>query len=219
MAPRHALRNAPAFLATALVSAALWIPAGASTPGGSEAAFGPLAGPAAVLDEPACTPVDRMPVSGRASPYDSVHVTLAGGIIKICYGSPALRGRTMLGGGEVPFGQLWRFGANEPTTLHTSVPLSVGGVRFPPGSVTLYAIPGADEWEIFISRSTTHWGLRITPEVRAQEIGSFRVVPEVLDEPVESMTFRFEDPGTRSAALVMEWQTTRLAIPVTVTGG
>jgi hypothetical protein len=213
MESRGVERSASAAPAATLVLATLWILAGAVLPAASPAGTLPMG------DGPACAPVDRLPVSGRASPYDSVHVALAGGVIKLCYGSPALRGRTMLGGGEVPFGRLWRFGANEPTTLHSSVPLSVGGVQVPPGSVALYAIPGADRWEIFITRSTTHWGLQITPEVRALEIGSFHLIPEDLDEPVESLTFRFEDAGTRSAALVMEWQTTRLAIPVTVTGG
>jgi len=213
MESRGVERSASAAPVAILVLASTWILAGTVLPGTSPAGTGPTG------DVPACAPVDRMPVASRASPYDSVHVALAGGVIKLCYGSPALRGRTMLGGTEVPFGRLWRFGANEPTTLHSSVPLSVGGIPVPPGSVALYAIPGTDRWEIFITRSTTHWGLQITPEVRAQEIGSFHVVPEELDEPRESMTFRFEDPGTRSAALVMEWQTTRLAIPVTVTGG
>jgi len=213
MDSRRVHRSASTAPATALVLATMWILSGASLPGASPSAAGP------VSDGPSCAPVDRMPLAGRASPYDSVQVELAGGAIKLCYGSPALRGRTMLGGSEVPFGRLWRFGANEPTTLHSTVPLSVGGVRVPPGSVVLYAIPDADRWEIFITRSITHWGLQITPEVRAQEIGSFHVDPENLDEPLESLTFRFEDAGTRSAALVMEWQTTRLAIPVTVTGG
>jgi len=213
MESRGVARSASGAPTATVILAAMWILVGAALPGESPAGVAPPG------DDPACAPVDRMPVAGRASPYDSVHVALAGGVIKLCYGSPALRGRTMLGGGEVPFGRLWRFGANEPTTLHSSVPLSVGGVQVPPGSVALYAIPDADRWEIFITRSTTHWGLRITPEVRAEEIGSFHVVPEELDEPLESLTFRFEDPGTRSAALIMEWQTTRLAIPVTVTGG
>jgi hypothetical protein len=176
-----------------------------------------LAAVPAPADDPACAPVERMPVEGRASPLDSAQVALGGGMVKICYGSPSLRGRTMLGGEAVPYGQLWRFGANEPTTLHTTVPLSVGGVRVPEGSVALYAIPGAGHWEIFITASTGHWGLQITPEVRAQELGSFHVDTQTLESPVESMVLRFEDAGTRGATLVFEWQTTRFSIPVTAT--
>jgi hypothetical protein len=170
-------------------------------------------------DDPVCQPSPRMAVEGRASPYDSASVALGDGMVKVCYGAPALRGRVMIGGEAVPFGQMWRFGANEPTTLHTSIPLSVGGVAVPAGSVALYALPGEGHWEIFVTRSTEHWGLQITPEVRAQEIGSMHVVPASLEEEVESMVFRFEDAGSRSATLVMEWQNTRLEIPVTATGG
>jgi hypothetical protein len=180
---------------------------------------GPTAAQAApVSDDPVCTPSDRMALEGRASPYDSASVALADGMVKVCYGRPSLRGRTMIGGEAVPFGALWRFGANEPTILHTSVPLSLGGVTIPAGSVALYAIPGESHWEIFVTRSTTHWGLQINEAVRAQEIGSLHVMPETLEAPVETMVFRFEDAGTRSATLVMEWQNTRLEMPVTATG-
>jgi hypothetical protein len=180
------------------------------------------AAPAALAlaaDDPVCQPSPRMALEGRASPYDSASVALGDGMVKICYGSPALRDRVMIGGEAVPYGQIWRLGANEPTTLHASVPLSVGGVAVPAGSVALYAVPDEAHWEIFVTRSVDHWGVQITPEVRAQEIGSMHVMPATLEEEVESMVFRFEDAGSRSATLVMEWQNTRLEIPVTATGG
>lgn len=173
------------------------------------------ASPAAV---PTCHFEARMALDGRASPLDSAMVSLGGGTVKVCYGSPRLRGRTMIGGDAVPFGQLWRFGANEATVLHTTVPLSVGGIDVPAGSVSLYAIPGADHWELFLSASTDHWGLRITQEVREQELGSFRVEPVALDAQVEAMTLRFEEEGTRGAVLAFEWQNVRLAIPVVAAG-
>jgi hypothetical protein len=200
-------RLLPPSLLSLVALGALWM-----APGLPELAAVP-----APVDDPACAPVERMPLEGRASPYDSAQVALADGMVKICYGSPSLRGRTMIGGEAVPYGQLWRFGANEPTTLHSSVPLSVGGIQVPEGSVALYAVPGADHWEIFITASIDHWGLQITPEVRAQELGSLHVDAEELASPVESLVFRFEDAGTRGATLVFEWQTTRLSIPVTAT--
>ena len=207
MALPNVTRPLPTALFSLVALGALWM-----APGLPELAAVP-----APANDPACTPVERMPLEGRASPYDSAQVALAGGVVKICYGSPSLRGRTMIGGEAVPYGQLWRFGANEPTTLHTSVPLSVGGIPVPAGSVALYAIPGAGHWEIFITASTDHWGLQITPEVRAQELGSIHVDAETLESPVESMVLRFDDAGTRGATLVFEWQTTRLSIPVTAT--
>jgi hypothetical protein len=202
---RTPLALLPAGLALAL-GAALLLP------------HAPTQAHAAVVIEPACEPVDRMPLEGRPSPFDSTQVALADGMVKVCYGSPALRGRVMIGGEAVPYGQPWRFGANEPTTLHTSVPLSVGGVSVPAGSVTLYAIPAEGHWEIVVNSSVDRWGIPINADVRAHDVGSFHVEPSVLAEAVESLVFRFEDAGSRSATLVMEWQNTRVEIPVTATG-
>lgn len=170
------------------------------------------------VQEPECVVSDNMAVEGRASPLDSASVALADGVVKVCFGSPAARGRTMLGGEFVPFGELWRTGANEPTMVHTTVPLSIAGVQLAPGSYSLYTVPGEDEWEVFLSLSIDHWGLQITPEVREMEVGSATIEPAQSAEPVESMVFRFEDAGTRGATLVLEWENTRLEIPVTATG-
>jgi hypothetical protein len=166
-----------------------------------------------------CAVSANMALEGRASPLDSAMVTLAEGEVKLCYGSPSARGRTMIGGDEVPFGELWRTGANEATVLHTTIPLSVAGVQLDAGSYSIYTVPGVPEWVVYISSSTDHWGLQITDEVRAMEVGSATLEPEEMEEHVESLTFTFEDAGSRSAELVMEWEHTRLRIPVTATGG
>ncbi len=210
--PTPPARALPALLLLPVLAAAVFLAAPAAPVPAHAAA-------PALADDPVCEPSPRMALEGRASPFDSASVALAGGAVKVCYGAPSLRGRTMLGGEDVPFGRIWRFGANEPTILHTTIPLSVGGVAVPAGSVALYATPDEGHWEVFVTRSTEHWGIQITPEVRAQEIGSFHVEPRTLDAPVERLVFRFEEAGTRSATLVMEWQTTRIEIPVTATGG
>src|SRR5215210_596339 len=68
---------------------------------------------------------DNVPVKGRKSPLDSLTFTVAKQPVKVCYGRPSSRGRTMLGGSAVPYGKLWRTGANEPTVLFTPVALMV----------------------------------------------------------------------------------------------
>ena len=88
-----------------------------------------------------CEPSPEMPLQGRASPYDSATVAVAGTALKVCYGRPSSRGRTMIGGEHVPYGELWRTGANEPTTIHTPIPVSIAGVDLEPGSYSLYTIP------------------------------------------------------------------------------
>jgi hypothetical protein len=120
----------------------------------------------------------------------------------------------MIGGEAVPFGELWRLGANEPTLLFTPAPILLGDVRIPAGPVALYAIPGAEAWEIFVSTSTAHWGNMINDEVRAQELGSFTVAASRLDTEVERLTFAFEDRGDGAYPLVMTWQDVRLELPL-----
>ena len=164
----------------------------------------------------ACAPMtENMALEGRASPYDSTLITIEGQAAKICYGRPSARGRTMIGGEAVPFGQLWRTGANEPTTLHLPVAASVAGVELEPGSYSLYTIPGLEQWVVIVNRSTSQWGheRRYTAEVRAQEVGRGMVPAMALGEHVETFTIRSE-PTDAGASLILDWENTRVVIPV-----
>lgn len=166
------------------------------------------------LQEPACEPSDQMPLEGRTSPYDSVAVQVGEAHVKVCYGRPAARGRTMIGGEAVPFGDLWRTGANEPTTLHTTGSIRVAGVPLEPGSYSLYTRPGEEEWEVFLNRSVERWGIPITDEVREEEVGSGSVSRERPDEHVETLTLRVSDVSDEGANLVVEWEDFRITLPI-----
>jgi hypothetical protein len=166
------------------------------------------------LATPSCQPSPEMPLDGRASPYDSATIQVGDGAAKICYGRPSLRGREMIGGEAVPYGELWRTGANEPTTLHVNVPVRVAGLAVEPGSYSLYTIPQAGlEWTVIVNRSTSQWGheSRYTPEVEAQEVGRAQVPVEAMEERVEQFTIR---PADRREGALMEWQNTRVFIPI-----
>lgn len=167
-----------------------------------------------VLAAPACDPSDRMPVEGRTSPYDSATVALGEGVAKICYGRPALKGRTMIGGDAVPYDTLWRTGANEPTTIHLNVPATIAGIPVDPGSYSLYTVPHAgDTWTLIVNRSTSQWGHEstYTEEVRAQEVGRADVRTQTIDQRIELLTIRTLDDGSGAA---LEWQNTRVYIPI-----
>lgn len=180
-----------------------------------------------VAAELACEPSERMDVVGRTSPYDSVTIDVGEGTAKVCYGRPALKGRTMIGGDAVPFDTLWRTGANEPTTIHLSVPARIAGLDVEPGSYSLYTIPReGTEWTLIVNRSTSQWGHEstYTDEVRAQEVGRVDVRAEAIESPVEQLTIRpveegeSEDEeigGAGAQGLLLEWQNTRLHIPIT----
>jgi hypothetical protein len=165
------------------------------------------------LQDPACVP-SGMPLEGRASPYDSASVALGEGTIKICYGRPSARGRTMIGGDDVPFGEPWRTGANEPTVLHTTVPIRVAGISLEPGSYSLYTRPGRDEWQLFVNRSTDRWGIPIDAEVRAQDVDSAILPRERPPEHVETLTIRFGSETDGAVPMVLEWEEFRVTVPI-----
>ena len=184
-------------------------------------ATGLLAGaplPAPAVADTACVVQNpqRMPAQGRPSPLDSVTFAVVGKPVKVCYGRPSLRGRAMIGGDAVPFGKLWRTGANEPTIFYTPVSLDIAGVAVTPGLYSLYTVPGKTEWEIIVNRATSQWGHegRYTDEVKQQEVGRGKAKVEPLKQPVETFTIRAE-PGTGGAqTLLLEWEKTRVRIPV-----
>jgi hypothetical protein len=149
----------------------------------------------------------------RTSPLTQAMVSLGGQTGKLCYGSPAARGRTVMGE-LVPFGQPWRMGADEATALHLPFPASVGDIPLEAGSYSLYAIPGPEEWEIVVNRRAERWGVPINEGVREADMGSFKVPAHSVDTMVERLTFRWEIADEGSGKLVMEWESTRIEIPV-----
>lgn len=161
-----------------------------------------------------CRPSPNMPVEGRQSPYDSVVVSVNGQALQICYGRPFARGRTVFGG-LVPYGELWRTGANEPTILHLPFDAEIAGLRVPAGSWSIYTVPEEGDWELIINRSTSQWGHpdSYTAEVAAQELGRARIRTERMDLPVEQFTIRSE-PTSSGTDILLEWERTRARIPV-----
>jgi hypothetical protein len=187
---------------------------GACAPESPDAGMNDSATGDPTLAAPTCQPSEGMPLEGRASPYDSATITVGDGAAKICYGRPSLRGREMIGGEAVPYGELWRTGANEPTIVHINVPARIADIHVEPGSYSLYTIPQAGlEWTLIVNRSISQWGheSRYTEEVAAQEVGRAQVRAEALDDRVEQLTIR---PAERQEGAVLEWQNTRVLIPI-----
>jgi hypothetical protein len=157
-------------------------------------------------------------VAERPSPYDSISTMVGNTMAKVCYGRPSARGRQFVGHDAHPFGEPWRFGANEATAIHLSAPATIAGVRVNAGSYSLYAIPGAQQWQIVVNGNAARWGIPISPEVRAADVGSGTVTPEALAAPVETFTLRFEPAGSGEVHLVGEWEGWRVRIPVRSAG-
>ena len=178
------------------------------------------AGVETVTSEPAvatldCVVMRTQDLENRPSPLDSISFEVAGAAVKICYGRPSAKGRTMIGGEAVPYGSLWRTGANEPTMIHTSTAISVAGVEIGPGSYSLYTIPGENSWQVIVNRSITQWGHegRYTDEIKAQEVGRGTASSERMDDHVETFSLRSE-PTSDGVALLMEWEHTKVTVPI-----
>lgn len=149
----------------------------------------------------------------RPSPLQSTSFTVGDTNGRLCYGAPSANDREIMGG-LVPYGELWRSGANEATAIHLDGPASIGGISVAAGSYSLYTRPNADQWEVFLNSNYERWGIPINDEVRATELGSFTVTPEATDDMVETLTYSFESTGEDAGEIVMEWENTRLRIPV-----
>lgn len=201
------LHTAAAVLVLAAVTGAC---AGASTE-----TNGSTASPDGGLAAVGCsTQPGSQPLAERASPFDSTRITLGNSVAQVCYSRPSAKGRVVFGE-LVPWDKLWRTGANEPTIIHTPVAAEFAGLRVEPGSYSLYTIPGESQWTIILNRSITQWGHEgtYTPAVQAQEVGRAQVGTERLDNHVETFTIRSE-PAAGGARLILEWERTRVVIPV-----
>jgi hypothetical protein len=172
--------------------------------------------PAEATNPDTACPHRNVPLEGRKSPLDSLTFSVAQKEVKVCYGRPSSRGRVMLGGPDIPYGKIWRTGANEPTIFYAPIPLKVAGVSVAPGVYSLYTVPGAKEWEVIVNRSTSQWGREnnYTAEVKAQEVGRAKVKTEAANPPLETFTIRAEPEGNKGASMVLEWEKTRIRIPV-----
>ncbi|MFW6197690.1 MAG: DUF2911 domain-containing protein [Myxococcota bacterium] len=156
---------------------------------------------------------DEADLELRASPYDSTEVTLDGGRVKVCFSRPRKLGRPIMGG-LVPFGEPWRFGANEATAIHLPTRATIAGVAVEPGWYSLMAIPGEREWRIVVNREVRRWGIPIDEDVRASDVGIGTVPASESVGVVELFTLGFERTGPSTADLVLAWDRTRVRIPV-----
>jgi hypothetical protein len=172
-----------------------------------------LLAPLTTPGEPACiTSASAASLAKRASPLDSVAFEFGGARVKVCYGRPSARGRTMIGGMNIPLGKLWRTGANEPTMIHTSGPITLAGVKLEAGTYSLYTIPEKEQWTIILNRSTAQWGDEGSYDgVKKEEVGRGTATVYALKEHVEQFTIKPESKGSWGA-LVLEWEKTKVVI-------
>jgi hypothetical protein len=155
--------------------------------------------------------------SKRPSPPASAQCKFSDGkTIQIDYSSPRTKGRKIFGTADekalVPYGQIWRTGANESTTFVTDANLKVGGKDVPAGSYTIFTVPKPDEWWLVVSKKTGEWGT----DYPGEKEDLVRVAMKVSENgpPVENFLIAFDQNGGK-CKLRMEWETTIASVEIT----
>lgn len=138
----------------------------------------------------------------RPSPNASVSQTVGLTDVEIVYSRPSKRGREIFGG-LVPYGRVWRTGANEPTVIRFSDEVTINGQPLPAGSYSLHSIPGEEQWTLIFNRNADRsGGYSYDP---AQDALRLEVRPRPSDHPHEVMTFSFPRVTADSAEVVLAW--------------
>jgi hypothetical protein len=148
----------------------------------------------------------------RPSPPATAEVTLKGQKITIAYSRPSMKGRKVMGE-LVPYGKVWRTGANEATALSTTADITMGGTKLPKGNYTIYSLPDQKAWQLIINKQTGQWG---TVYDEKQDFARIPLKKESLSGPVEQFTMAFEKKSEDSALLTLSWENTKLSVPVSV---
>jgi len=139
------------------------------------------------------------------SPPAMAATTLGGQSIVIHYNTPSMRGRKIMGG-LVPYGQVWRTGANPATTLVTPLDLMIGTLRVPAGTYTLFTLPtSASDWKLIVSKKTGEWGI---PYPEGDDLGRTPMHSATLPAAQEVMSLSFEKTTPTSTELHIKWETT-----------
>jgi hypothetical protein len=153
----------------------------------------------------------QMGGGSRPSPAASASCDLGSGkAIKTNYSSPRMKGRKIYGD-LVPYGQVWRTGANEATTFVASSDVVVGGTNVPAGSYTIFTVPSADKWTLIINKKTGEWGIPYKYE--SDELARVDMKVSKLSSPAENFTISYEKSGN-GCTINMDWENTRASVDV-----
>ncbi|MFZ6014516.1 MAG: DUF2911 domain-containing protein [Bacteroidota bacterium] len=154
------------------------------------------------------------------SPAGSVSTNVGLTDIKIDYFRPRMKGRKIFGAEPtvlVPFGQIWRTGANSGTKITFSDDVTVEGTKVAKGEYLIFTWPGAAEWTISLYKDIKLGGNTDAYD-KAQEAANFKVKPEKLTEKVETLTFNIGDiaDNSKSAKVQLAWENTSVKFTIGV---
>ena len=157
--------------------------------------------------------LDRSPLDIAYFPDNFAHDRQAGqnAIVRVIYSRPQKKGREIFGS-KVPFGKVWRTGANEATEIQFYQNVTIGGKKIKAGTYSLFTIPGEKEWTIIINSDLDYWGAYSYQE--QNDALRTTVKPKKLEGNVEAFTIQFEADGENKTIMKLAWDQTLVEVPV-----
>lgn len=148
------------------------------------------------------------------SPAAVASTTLNGKTLTVYYCAPSMRGRKIMGG-LVPYGTIWRTGANTATTIHTQASLMVGHTKVPAGAYSIYTLPSSKIWTLIINKQVGQWGLTYHQDQDLARVPMMRGPTPAA--PVQTFKIAFEHTHGNHTQLHLIWETTDVYVPITAT--
>jgi Protein of unknown function (DUF2911) len=150
--------------------------------------------------------------SKRPSPPASAECKFSDGkSVKVDYSSPRAKGRKIFGG-VVPYGEVWRTGANEATTFVPNTNITIDGKDIPAGNYTMFTIPNQDKWTLIISKKTGEWGIPYPGE--SDDLARLDMSVSKTSAPVDNFTISFHEMGN-GCHMYVDWENTRATVELT----
>jgi hypothetical protein len=144
------------------------------------------------------------------SPPAKASAAIGGKNITVDYSAPSKRGRTIMGE-LVPYGKVWRTGANAATTFVTEGDLMLGSLHVPAGKYTLYTIPGEKNWTLIVNKQNGQWGTNYDEK---QDLGRVQMNVKPVKDAVETFVIGVKEVGKKSGLLTLTWENTEASVPI-----
>src|SRR6266581_9156965 len=150
--------------------------------------------------------------SQRPSPAAQAQCKFSDGkTITVDYSSPRMKGRKIFGE-LVPYGEVWRTGANDATTFVTTADLTAEGKDIPAGNYTIFTVPTQDKWTLIVNKHTGEWGIPYKYE--SEELARVPMSVSKTSSPVENFTIAFDQSGG-GCTLQLSWENTQASAKFT----
>jgi len=171
----------------------------------------------AAISQSSFPPIDKSPMDMAYYPsnYPSLKVQRKASdslVARVIYSRPTKEGRTIYGG-LVPYGQVWRLGANEATELDFFRPVTIGNKKIAPGRYTLYALVNEKSWTFIVNKETDIWGSFVYDV--AKDIVRVEVPVETATQPLEALAMTFVK-NNNNFDLVVAWDNLKATLPISL---